>query len=68
MIVTMNNAVFWNMVPCRPCLNQRFVGMSVQTRSTQQHIQEDDILQCLTCFECRQIHCFLFAKRSLHVK
>jgi hypothetical protein len=42
----LNNAVFWDVAPCRSCeLNRRFGGTSVQfTRSTRRHILEDDII------------------------
>jgi hypothetical protein len=47
MAVTMKNAVFWDVAPCRSYeLNRCFRGMSVQfIRSTQRHIPEDGILQ-----------------------
>jgi hypothetical protein len=32
--VTMKNAVFWDVGPCRSCVNRRFGGTSVDTRST----------------------------------
>jgi hypothetical protein len=43
--VTMKNAVFWDITPCGSCVNRRFGGTSVYTRSTQRHISEDGILQ-----------------------
>jgi hypothetical protein len=43
--VTMKNAVFWAVAPCRSCVNRRFGGTSVYTISTQRHIPEDGILQ-----------------------
>jgi hypothetical protein len=43
--VTMKNAVFLDVAPCRYCVNRRFGGTSVHTRSTQHHIPEDGILQ-----------------------
>jgi hypothetical protein len=43
--VTMNNAVFWDVSPCTSCVNRRFGGTSVYTRSTWRHIPEDGILQ-----------------------
>jgi hypothetical protein len=45
--VTMKNAVFWDVAPCRSCeLNRRFGGTSVQfTSSTRRHVPEDGILQ-----------------------
>jgi hypothetical protein len=44
--VTMKNAVFWDVVPCRSCeLNRRSSETLVQfTRSTWRHIPEDDLL------------------------
>jgi hypothetical protein len=40
----LKNAVFWDVVPCRSCVNRRFGGRSVHTRSIQRHIPEDGIL------------------------
>jgi hypothetical protein len=40
----MKNAVFWDMAPCRSCVNRRFEGTSVYTRSRRRHIREDGIL------------------------
>jgi hypothetical protein len=48
--LTMKNAVFWDLAPCRSCVNRRFGGMLVQTRSTWRHIPEDGILQRHLCF------------------
>jgi hypothetical protein len=60
-VVTMKNAVFWDVMPCRSCLNRHFGGgtlrmeairtyeTSFQTRSTRRHIPEDGILHIKTC-------------------
>jgi hypothetical protein len=40
----MKNAPFWNVAPCKSCVNRRFGGTSVHTRSTWRHIPEDGIL------------------------
>jgi hypothetical protein len=42
------NAVFWDVAPCRSCVNRRFGGTSVHTRSTWGHIPEVGILQNYT--------------------
>jgi hypothetical protein len=42
--VTMKNVVFWDVAQCTSCVNKRFRGASVHTRSTRHHIPEDDIL------------------------
>jgi hypothetical protein len=46
MAVTMKYAVFWDIVPCSSCVNRRFGGTSVHTRTTRHHNPENDILQC----------------------
>jgi hypothetical protein len=38
MEVSMKNAVFWDVAPCRSCVNQRSSEISVHTRSTRRHI------------------------------
>jgi hypothetical protein len=43
--VTMKNVVFWDVALCRSCVNRCFGGKSVNARSTQGHIPEDDSLQ-----------------------
>jgi hypothetical protein len=49
--VTMKNVVFWDVAPCRACVNRRFGGRSSETsvyaRSTRPHIPKDDILHYL---------------------
>jgi hypothetical protein len=50
--VTIKNAVFWDVAPCRSCVNRRFGGTSVHTRSTWRHSQEDGILQQFYCCVC----------------
>jgi hypothetical protein len=40
----MKNAVFWDVALCRSCVNRRFGGTSVHTRSTQPRIPEDGFL------------------------
>jgi hypothetical protein len=42
--VTVKNAVFWDVTPCRPCVNRCFGGTWVHTRSTRRHIPEYGIL------------------------
>jgi hypothetical protein len=37
----MKNAVFWDVALYRTCVNRRFGGTSVHTRSTRRHIPED---------------------------
>jgi hypothetical protein len=44
MAMTMKNAVFWDVAPCRSCVERRFGGTSVHTRSIWHHIPEDGIL------------------------
>jgi hypothetical protein len=44
MAVAMKNAVYWDVGPCSSCVNQRFGGMSIHTRTTLRHIQENGIL------------------------
>jgi hypothetical protein len=38
------NAVFWNVMPCRSCVNQSFGEASIHIRTTWRHITEDGIL------------------------
>jgi hypothetical protein len=38
------NAVFWDVSPCRSCVNRRSSETSVHTRCTRHHIQEDGFL------------------------
>jgi hypothetical protein len=40
----LKNAIFWDIMPCGTCKNQRFKGMSVLTRATRRNILEDGIL------------------------
>jgi hypothetical protein len=64
--VTMKNVVFWDVALCRSSVNRRFGGTyrlhlqgrkicssetSVNARSTQHHIPEDDILLVKICNE-----------------
>jgi hypothetical protein len=42
--VTMKNSVFWDMVPCRSCVNWHFGGTSVHKISTRRHIPEYGII------------------------
>jgi hypothetical protein len=44
-VVTMKNAVFWGVAPCRSCVSRRSSETSAHTRSTQHYIPEYDILQ-----------------------
>jgi hypothetical protein len=46
--VTRKNYVFWDLAPCRYCVNRRFGGPSVYTISTGRHIPEDGILPSLS--------------------
>jgi hypothetical protein len=39
---SLKNTVFWDVTPCRSCVNRRFGGTC--TRSTRRHIPEDGIL------------------------
>jgi hypothetical protein len=48
----MKNVVLWDLALCRSCVNRRFGGTSVHTRSTQLHISEDDILHEYKLFKC----------------
>jgi hypothetical protein len=60
--VTMKNAVFWDVAPCRSCVNRRFGGTylkmdvirscetSFKKIYTRRHIPEDVILQVLKCY------------------
>jgi hypothetical protein len=60
MAVTMKNAVFWDVAPCRSCVNRRLGGtyrFHLQGRKTREigtrmsrwrHIPEDGILQRLS--------------------
>jgi hypothetical protein len=41
----MNNAVFWDVMPCGSCKNRRFGRTSVLTRAARRNIPEDGILQ-----------------------
>jgi hypothetical protein len=43
--VTMNNAVFWDVMLCGSCKNRHFRRMSVLTRATQRNTTKDGILQ-----------------------
>jgi hypothetical protein len=45
----LKNAVFWDVAPCRSCVNQRFGGTSVHTRFARRHIPEDGILHSHHC-------------------
>jgi hypothetical protein len=40
----LKNAVFWDVATCRSCVNRRFEGTLIHTRSTRRHIPEDGIL------------------------
>jgi hypothetical protein len=40
----MKNAVFWDVAPCRSCVNRRSSETSVYIRSTWRHVPEDGIL------------------------
>jgi hypothetical protein len=46
----MKNSVFWDVAPCTSCVNRRFGGMSVHTRSIRRHVPENGILQFVYCF------------------
>jgi hypothetical protein len=43
-ILKLKNAVFWDVAPCRSCVNQCSYETSVYTKYTQRHILEDGIL------------------------
>jgi hypothetical protein len=43
-IFEVKNTVFWDVAQCRSCVNWRFGGTSVHTRSTRRHIPEESIL------------------------
>jgi hypothetical protein len=43
--VTMKNAVFWDVAPCRSCVNRRSSETSVRTKYTRREIPEDGNLQ-----------------------
>jgi hypothetical protein len=47
----MKNAVFWDVAQCRFCMNRRFGGTSVHTRSRRRHIPEDRILHNSDIFQ-----------------
>jgi hypothetical protein len=40
----LKNVVFWDVTLCKSCVNRRFGGTSVNSRFTQRHFPEDDIL------------------------
>jgi hypothetical protein len=40
----MKDAVFWDVAPCSSCVNRRFGGTTVHTRTTGRHIPENGIL------------------------
>jgi hypothetical protein len=44
MAVTMQNPIFWDVMPCGSCENRHFGGTLVLTRATLHNIQEDGIL------------------------
>jgi hypothetical protein len=46
----MKNAVFWDVVLCRSCVNRHSSETSVQTRSTWRHNPEDGILHTCSYF------------------
>jgi hypothetical protein len=48
--VNMKNAVFWDVAPCRSCVNRRFGGTSVHAKSIWRHIPEDGIFQAYFLF------------------
>jgi hypothetical protein len=63
--VTMKNAVFWDVAPCRSCVNRRFGGTYRLhlhgTTSSQRHIPEDAILQQLfRDFDVTYVHCYVY--------
>jgi hypothetical protein len=41
---SMKNGVFWDVMLCGSCMNRRFGGTSVLTRTTRRNIPEDTIL------------------------
>jgi hypothetical protein len=43
--MSLNNAVFWDVAPCRSCVNRLSSETSIHTRSTWCHIPEDGILR-----------------------
>jgi hypothetical protein len=45
----LKNVVFWDVALCRSYVNRRFGGTSVDARSAQPHIPEDDVLHSHRC-------------------
>lgn len=60
--VVMKNVIFWDVPSCDSCRNRHSSETSVPARTTQRHIQEDDILQCLLIFKAvkKRIELHLF--------
>jgi hypothetical protein len=58
--ICLKNTVFWDVAPCRSCVNRRFGGTSVHTRSTERHIPEDGILHSHRCENLESYNIYLF--------
>jgi hypothetical protein len=55
----MKNAAFCDVALCRYCVNRRFGGMSIHTRSTLHRTPEDDIIRNNSCLATKQRESFI---------
>jgi hypothetical protein len=68
MAVTKKNAVFWDVAPCRSCVNPHFGGTSVHTKSTRSVQPPAHASSSLADFSSMKMEAIRSSETSVHTR